>query len=91
MGGSSLWQIFGAQPEQAPVAPPQYSNEQMLEYAKGLGGDYKQFDKYKNEIVSQLRNGSYKDPYGVWQAVRNADFQAQQPQPTDQIAFPQAE
>ena len=90
MGGSSAWmQLFGGQTQQEPVAPPQYSNDQLLQYAQSQKGNYDQFKAYNNELVNQLRANTYQDPYKVWQSVRDSQFKPPQPelpqdaQPTD--------
>ena len=78
MGGSSkgLEAILGA--VQAPqYQEKQFDNNQVLQYAR----DNKTYDDgqaYKAEVVKQLRDGSYQDPYKVWSSVMNA---------RDKIAF----
>ena len=76
MGGSMNmfpFMSFGAQQSQA---APQYTNDQLLSYARSNNGNFGELEKYGNEIVSQLKAGTYQDPYKVWQAVRDSNFKA---------------
>lgn len=72
MGGSAkgLQGILGGiQPPQ--FQQKQFDNNQILQYAR----DNKTYDDgqaYKAEVVKQLRDGSYEDPYKVWGNLMNA-------------------
>lgn len=75
MGGSnSMFQMFGFGPQQQQqFSPTQYTNDQMLDYARSNNTNFDELNKYQNEIINQLKGNSYQDPYKVWQAVRNGN------------------
>lgn len=73
MGGS----IFGMFQQQAPQYEQQtYSNDQIFQTAKNA--DQAMRDAYKNELLAQLRAGSYKNPEGVYSNVLNNQAKQQQ-------------
>lgn len=80
MGGSINPAWFGFGPgfgqEQQQFTPKEYSNQQMLDYARQNGVDYNMGQQYQDAIKNQLRNGTYKTPEGVWSQVRNANDKA---------------
>lgn len=80
MGGSAGFMngMFNGGAMQAPQTPPQYTNSQLMDYARSNNGNFGELDKYGKEIVTQLQNGSYKDPAQVWQAVRDQGFNSGQ-------------
>jgi hypothetical protein len=73
MGGSTgmFQQLLGGQMQAPQYQNQNFGNNQVLDYAKS-NHSYDDAQAYKNEVVNQLRNNSYKDPYGVWSNVMNA-------------------
>lgn len=81
MGGDLriIGQLFGNGIQDGQqIQAPQYDDGQLLKYAQDQKGNYNQFKAYNTELVNQLRNNTYRDPYKVWQSVRsNQQIQAQ--------------
>lgn len=76
------------------LQPPQYqdqtfSNDQIMAAAKGADQGLR--DAYKAELINQLRAGTFKDGYGVYQNVLNGrERQAQMDAYNQQVAEQQA-
>lgn len=77
------------------LQPPQYqdqtfNNDQIMQYAKG-GYGKDMADAYKAEVLSQLRNGTFKDANGVYsQLMNNSQRQQQMAAYDQQVAEQQA-
>ena len=93
MGGSLNLAMFGigAGNGQQQFTPAQYTDSQMMDYAKQNSGNFDMLQQYQNAIKEQLRNGSYNRPEQVWAQVRNSNDKAAFDKAQNQLLMQQAD